>query len=143
MKWIDLPPAWLLASLAVAWNWRWPSEWGGMALAGILCLAVAAVLTVSAVLEFLRARTTIIPREAPAALITGGVFRFSRNPIYLADVLILAGVSLIIGSLPGLVLVPILTWLLQARFIRGEEARLADAFGAEFDVYRRATRRWI
>ena len=93
--------------------------------------------------EAMKARTTIIPREAPAALITGGIFRFSRNPIYLGDVLILAGVALIFGSVPGLILVPCLAWLLQERFIKGEEARLAEAFGSEFEAYMRATRRWI
>lgn len=143
MKWIDLPPVWLLGALAVAWVWRWPDAWDGSIWAGMACLAAASGLTAAAVFEFLRARTTIIPREAPAALITGGIFRFSRNPIYLADVLILAGVSLILGSVPGLILVPALAWLLQERFIRGEEARLTEAFGSEFDAYRKSTRRWI
>lgn len=104
---------------------------------------LAAGLVVAAVLEFSRARTTTIPREAPSALITTGIFRHSRNPIYLADLLVLFGVSLIWGSVPGLVLVPVLGWLLQARFIRGEEERLAAAFGTEFETYRSATRRWI
>ncbi len=143
MKWIDLPPTWLLGALAVAWLWRWPAAWDGSLWIGMACLGAAAALTVAAVLEFLRARTTIIPREAPRALITGGIFRLSRNPIYLADVLILAGVSLILGSVPGLILVPVLGWLLQERFIKDEEARLAEVFGSEFDAYRRETRRWI
>ena len=143
MKWIDLPPVWLLAALAVAWVWRWPVAWAGSSWLGAACLALAAILTIGAVREFLRARTTIIPREAPAALITGGIFRLSRNPIYLADVLILAGMSLILGSVPGLILVPVLAGVLQERFIKGEEARLAEAFGAEFAAYRDATRRWI
>ena len=60
-----------------------------------------------------------------------------------ADVLILAGMSLILGSVPGLILVPVLAGVLQERFIKGEEARLAEAFGAEFAAYRDATRRWI
>lgn len=143
MKWIDLPPVWLLAALAVAWVWRWPAVWSGTSWAGLACLALAAVLIICAVREFLRARTTIIPREVPAALITTGIFRFSRNPIYLADLLILAGVSLIVGSVPGLILVPALGWVLQERFIRGEETRLTEAFGDEFEIYKRETRRWF
>lgn len=143
MKWIDLPPLWLLAALAVAWVWRWPGAWGGALWAGILCLVLAAVLMLGAILEFRRAKTTIIPREAPSALITGGIYRFSRNPIYLADLLILAGVSLVLGSVPGLVLVPALGWVLQGRFILGEEARLREEFGKEFAAYTARTRRWI
>ena len=143
MKWIDIPPAWLLAALAVAWSWRWPEAWMGSFWSGVVCLGVAVALALGAIREFLRARTTIIPREAPSALITGGIFKYSRNPIYLADLLILLGVSLIWGSVPGLVLVPALGWLLESRFIRGEEARLAETFGPKFEEYRSETRRWI
>ncbi|MEQ9038019.1 MAG: isoprenylcysteine carboxylmethyltransferase family protein [Silicimonas sp.] len=143
MKWIDLPPVWLLAGVAVAWFWRWPAAWNGVFWAGIVCLGLAAVLTVAALIEFARARTTIVPREVPSALITGGVFRLSRNPIYVADLLILAAFSLIWGSIPGLVLVPFLGWIIQTRFIAGEEARLSSMFGAEFEAYRSSTRRWI
>ena len=143
MKWIDLPPVWLLATLAVAWGWRWPAAWEGTLWAGILGLVAAGVLTVGAVVEFARARTTIIPREAPSALITSGIFRLSRNPIYLADLLILAGASLLLGSVPGLCLVPALWWVLRTRFILGEEARLSGVFGKEYEAYRSRTRRWI
>ena len=143
MRWIDLPPFWLLAAIAVAWSWRWPDAWDGIFWPGGACLVLAAGLVVGAVLEFTRARTTIIPRVSPSALITSGIFRFSRNPIYLADLLVLLGVSIMWGSVPGLILVPVLGWLLQTRFIRGEEERLAAAFGAEFEAYRSGTRRWI
>lgn len=104
---------------------------------------LAGLLMAAAMMEFARARTTIIPRQAPAALITSGIFRMSRNPIYMADLLILAGFSLIWGSVLGLALVPALAWLLQTRFIEGEEARLEDVFGSEFTDYTARTRRWI
>ena len=143
MKLIDYPPAWLVAALIVAWFWRWPAAWSGSFWPGVLCLVVAAALMIAALREFSRARTTIVPRQLPSALVTGGVFRFSRNPIYLADLLVLGGFSLIWGSLPGLVLVPALGWLLQARFIAGEEARLSEAFGQQFVAYCSTTRRWF
>lgn len=143
MKWIDLPPAWLLGCIAVAWLWRWPDAWMGNAAAGLVCLGIGAVLTTAAVWEFRRSRTTIMPRRSPSALITRGIFRVSRNPIYLADLFFLAGFSLIFGSVPGLVLVPLYAWLLQARFIEGEEARLVDEFGPAFEAYCRSTRRWL
>lgn len=85
----------------------------------------------------------MIPRQTPSALITTGIFRLSRNPIYLADLLILAGFSLIWGKPLGLVLVPVLAWILFARFIQGEEARLRAMFGAEFEAYAARTRRWL
>ena len=143
MKWIDLPPVWLLAGLAVAWVWRWPQHWSGTLWGGLACLAVAVLLMAAAFAAFRRARTTVVPRQIPTAMVTSGVFRYSRNPIYLADLLILAGFSLIWGSVPGLALVPVLAGVLQTRFIRDEEARLSETFGAEFEAYRDATRRWL
>ena len=57
----------------------------------------------AAALSFLRARSTIVPHEQPAKLITGGLYRLSRNPIYLADLLLLGGLALVWGSVAGLV----------------------------------------
>ena len=104
---------------------------------------VALVLFLAAVLEFRRARTTIVPHQMPNALITGGIFKFTRNPIYLADILALAGLALIWGSVPGLVLVPVLGVLLQKRFILPEEERLTETFEEAFEEYARGTRRWV
>jgi protein-S-isoprenylcysteine O-methyltransferase Ste14 len=143
---LDYPPIWLLAALSLAWaqaqalpvagpGWFVPLG-TGLALAGAAIMAVAAI-------EFLRARTTIVPHRMPDALITGGLYRLSRNPIYLADALILAGLCLRWGAWPSLVLVPVFTAIITRRFIRPEEARLRAAFGAGYDSYRAQVRRWI
>ena len=57
--------------------------------------------------------------------------------------LVLAGASLIWGSLTGVVLVPVLAGLLQRRFILGEEAMLRRFYGAEYETYAQAVRRWL
>lgn len=143
MKWVDLPPVWLFLTLVLTWMSPWQLPWGAAFWPGAILLAVAAVLLAAALVEFLKARTTFIPREAPSALITSGIFRLTRNPIYLADGLILAGFALIWGKVLGLILVLPLLWLIDQRFVRGEEARLRDAFGDAFEAYARRTRRWI
>lgn len=143
MKGLDWPPIWLLLTLAVAWIDPLRPAFGFGLWPGLLCLAVAAALTLAAVLAFAKARTTIVPRRDPAALITTGIFGLTRNPIYLADVLILAGLSLVWGSVIGLLLVPVLARILQARFITGEERRLEAAFGKDFTDYAGRTRRWL
>lgn len=143
MRMIDLPPVWLCLCLVAVWLSPWTAPWGALFWPGMLCLAIAAGLTAAAALAFARARTTIIPHRVPSALVTGGVFRVSRNPIYLADLLILLGVSLIWGKLLGFLLLPVLAIVLEWRFIRPEESRMSDAFGAEFDAYSKRTRRWI
>ena len=143
MRFLDFPPIWLAGALALTWVSPWGLPWGTAFWPGILLLAVAAGLTVGAVLAFTRARTTIIPHLDPSALVTSGIFRWTRNPIYLADVLILVGLSLIWGKTAGLILVPALVLLLERRFIRGEEARLRAAFGNAFESYAATTRRWL
>ena len=79
----------------------------------------------------------------PDALVTTGPFAISRNPIYLADALILMGLSLRWDAPIGVLLVPAFVWLITRRFILAEEARLSDHFGAAFDAYRKDTRRWL
>ncbi len=106
-------------------------------------LVVAAALTLAALVEFARARTTVIPHRAPVALISSGIFRWTRNPIYLADLLVLLGLSLIWGRLAGLLLLPAFWAVLELRFILPEEARLYEAFPDEFKAYSKTVRRWI
>ena len=143
LKVLDLPPLWLVACLAVAWIVPWSVPWGAAPRPGYVCLALAAILVVAALFEFRRARTTPIPHQMPSALITTGVFRFFRNPIYLADLLILLGFALIWGSLLGLLLIPVLFAVLELRFILPEEERLRKAFPDAFEAYTRQTRRWV
>lgn len=147
MRHLDYPPIWLaaFAGLAVL-QARWlpvggGGDWTRLAGAGLVVAGLG--LMGLAGLAFLRHRTTIIPHRQPDALITDGVFTVSRNPIYLGDVLVLAGIVLWLGAWPSLVLVPLLGWMLERRFIRPEEARLRAAFGGEFARYAARTRRWI
>ena len=143
MRWIDLPPVWLLGGLVVTWASPWQVPWGPNATIGSGLILIGIVVTLAAIIEFGRSKTSIIPRQDPNALITSGIFRFSRNPIYLADVLILIGVTIYSGKWLGFLLVPLFVWLLHHRFIRGEEAKLQDAFGDSFKAYASRVRRWL
>ena len=138
-----MPPVWLLACLFLAWVLPFRFAPGGLAILGCLLIAVGAVLVVLAVVEFRRARTTIIPRESPDALISGGIYRFTRNPIYLADALFLAGAALYWGSISGLLLVPVFILLIERRFVRGEEALLQSVYGEAYGNYTKRVRRWL
>jgi protein-S-isoprenylcysteine O-methyltransferase Ste14 len=147
MRRLDYPPLWLLLFLALAWaqSALWPTPWAGdwaAAAGGLLALAGAGLMA-AAVPPFLRARTTILPHRQPSALVTSGVFRLSRNPIYLGDVLILAGLAIRWQAWPALLLVPVFVRLLTRRFIEPEEARLRAAFGPAFEAWAGRTRRWI
>ena len=109
----------------------------------IVPVAIALSLMVAAALEMRRARTTVIPRRTPSALVTSGVYEYSRNPIYLADALLLSGLYLYWGALVAMPLVALFMQVLTRRFIVPEEARLRQIFGAEFNAYKSRTRRWI
>lgn len=142
----ESPPTWLALFLALAWA---QSRFLPVADAGLAGRTLGAVLILSglglmalAITQFRRHRTTVLPRETPAAMIDTGVYRWSRNPIYLADVLILSGAALR-WDLGGLVLVPLFMVVILRRFIRGEEAGLRAAFGPAFDAYAMRTRRWL
>lgn len=146
-RWIDLPPVWLagfallvLAQARMAPLGGFPPAlgWIGWGLIG-----AGAVLMALAAREFLRARTTIVPHRPPRALVTGGVFAHTRNPIYLGDALVLAGVVLIWGDWPGLLAVPAFCAVITARFIKPEEGRLRAAFPDEFDAWAGRVRRWL
>ena len=147
MRWLDYPPVWLIAALGLAWaqaelvplgpGWGW-TPWVGGAVA-----LLGAGLMLAALVPFLRAGTTVVPHRQPSVLVVSGVFRISRNPIYLGDVLILAGLSLRWEAWLGLVLLPGFVWVLRRRFIEPEEARLRAAFGAEYEAWAARVRRWV
>lgn len=147
MRRVEIPPLWLLAFLGLEWLQArlWPvpalGRWADW-LGGALVLAGFALM-LAAVAEMARARTTVWPRAQASSLVTSGIFRLSRNPIYLGDALVLAGCALAWSAVSGLLLVPLFTAIITRRFIRGEEAGLARAFGPAFEAYRRRTRRWI
>jgi protein-S-isoprenylcysteine O-methyltransferase Ste14 len=143
---IEIPPLWLALHLAAAWLLHWvsPSVFGGWGAGlGKTLVLLGLLLMAAAVAQMALARTTVIPRRDPSALVTGGVFAWSRNPIYLGDALILLGAILWLDAILALPLVASFVWLIQTRFIRDEEARLTLAFGPEFDLWAARTRRWV
>lgn len=143
MKWIDLPPIWLLCFAIVTWLSRAVLTVSLPTWAGTLLVAVGLILMAAAIWQMQRHRTTVIPHLQPSALVQSGVFAYSRNPIYLGDALILAGLSLRWDAPLGLLLVPIFAWVIHIRFIVAEEKRLRDAFPQEAAIYMHRTRRWI
>ena len=148
MKWIDLPPIWLAAFLAVTImlgrSDLFGASFGAWAdIPGAILVGVGICLMALAVVQMIRHRTTVIPHQEADALVTTGIFGLSRNPIYLGDALVLAGAVLLAGPPFALVLVPFFMLVIRQRFILPEEARLARRFGPEFESYARRVRRWI
>lgn len=148
MKWIDLPPIWLAGFLfcnfALGRSGYFGSPFGDWAdLPGAILLGLGIVLMVLAVVQMTRHRTTVVPHREADALVSSGIFGLSRNPIYLGDALVLAGVVLMSGPPVAGLLVPVFMVVIRQRFILPEEARLSRRFGSEFETYARRVRRWI
>lgn len=143
---IDIPPSWLALHLAAAWALSLvsPAVFGTAgAVAGAALAALGLLIMLVAAAQMILARTTVIPRRDPSSLVTSGLFSLSRNPIYLADAVLLTGAILWLDAILALPLVAIFVWLIQRRYIRDEETRLTLAFGPEFDLWAGRTRRWI
>lgn len=111
--------------------------------AGAVLAAVAGWLIAGAFRGFRRAGTAVEPWRPSTALVTGGVYRHTRNPIYLAMALLYAGLALAIDSVMALVLLPPLLALVQAGVVLREERYLERRFGDEYRRYRASVRRWL
>ncbi len=148
MKWLDLPPFWLIFCLFVAWALArmlpgYTVDYAWMATGAAILLVVGIVLMGLAVFEMTRAKTTIIPRHEPNALVTSGIFRLTRNPIYLGDLLVLGAGILWWGPVLALPLLWLFPKIIVSRFITGEEGKMREYFGESFDKWAEVTRRWI
>jgi protein-S-isoprenylcysteine O-methyltransferase Ste14 len=100
-------------------------------------------LAFSAVIRFMQARTTLDPHGSVSEIVTGGVYSFSRNPIYLGFLCLLIGFPFIFGSFWGLILSPLFIVLMNALVIQPEEAYLEKKFGSVYTSYKSRVRRWL
>ena len=106
---------------------------------------LALIVGVSAVLDFHRAKTTLNPLapEQASALVVRGVFRWTRNPMYLAMLLVLIAWACIVANAAALVILPLFVAYLNRFQIAPEERALQARFGSEFEQYKRTVRRWL
>jgi protein-S-isoprenylcysteine O-methyltransferase Ste14 len=111
-------------------------------LASILA-ALGGLLALWARLMFLRARINVHPHREASRLVTHGVYRISRNPMYLGLLLTLCAWVIWLQNLLGLVLPPLFVLLINYLHIEPEERRLESSFGTSYRNYLSQTRRWL
>jgi len=93
--------------------------------------------------EMRRAETTLDPRKPATTIVTGGPFRYTRNPLYLSMTLIYGGISALADALLPVLLLPIVLRLMRRGVIEREERYLERKFGDEYIEYKVRTPRWI
>ena len=142
------PPVYLLISLLLILilTWIFPQAdflvfpWN---LSGLLPLGLGILLNLLADGQFQTRHTTVKPGEKSTVLMTEGVFRYSRNPMYLGMILILVGFAMLLDSRVSLLVVPGFITLIYYRFICLEEKMLKEQFGEDWLMYQQNVPRWI
>jgi len=117
-----------------------PMPWN---LLGLAPLVGGIVINLMADSAFHKAGTTVKPFQESTALVTDGVFRLCRHPMYLGFVLVLMGTAVLLGSVTPWLIVPIFAVLMDRVFITVEERMLQARFGQAWSEYKARVRRWI
>jgi len=144
----DLPPHWLMGSIAVmvALHWLSPGpRWLAFpwTLGGVAVAALGLLVMVASAGMFRRLGTGVRPFTPATVLVARGPFRVSRNPMYLGMVLMLVGLGMALGTTVPLLVPPLFAVVIDRRFIRREEEFLADRFGAPYREFCGRVRRWL
>ena len=147
---VPWPPILLIATLAAAWTLGrvlpigWPGVddmpariiGRGLGLGGL-------ALAIWSIFSLVRAGTTVRPDRSAHVLVTSGPYRRWRNPIYLADVLILLGLAELTHVIWFAILAPVFAVAVTGLAIVPEERHLEAQFGDAYRAYKERTRRWI
>ena len=110
---------------------------------GVLLLTGAVLIAAVSVLQFFRAKTQVEPWRPTSSIIQSGLFRYSRNPIYLGFCIATLATGLILDSWWTIVALLPLVYLLQLLVIHKEEVYLEAKFGKGYLDYKRRVRRWL
>lgn len=148
---VPWPPMIFLAAIviAVVLHIVYPLPFIGSPLSDLLFavgwLLIAAVVAIdfTAIRTLRRANTTVMPHRASEHLVTSGPFAISRNPIYLANTLLMVGIGLVAQVTWFLPLALLAAYLTGKLAIEGEERHLATRFGKKYLDYKKRVRRWI
>jgi protein-S-isoprenylcysteine O-methyltransferase Ste14 len=153
MGWLELkipPPVVALAFGALMWAASplvAPVEvaFGNRVGVAVVLASVGLLIDLVAIVTFWRARTTVNPMKpgATLALVTGGVYRFSRNPMYVGLVLFLLAWAVYLSSWLALLFVPVFVIYISRFQIQPEERAMLSLFGPDYSSYQAKVRRWL
>jgi protein-S-isoprenylcysteine O-methyltransferase Ste14 len=148
---LKVPPlAFVLVIALLMWlaSWAVPQfgfDFPGRNVVAVILGATGTIVILLGVTSFRRAKTTFNPMkpEASTFLVVSGVYRLTRNPMYLGFFLILAGWAIFLSNLLALLLLPAYVIYMNRFQIEPEERALRARFPEKFAVYERRVRRWL
>ncbi len=143
-----LSPVYFLAAIAIMASLHYLAPIGiilrpPITYLGVVLIAIGLGVVGWPAVAFGRVGTPIKPFEDSTHLVTGGMYRVSRNPMYLGMVVVLLGIAVLFGNISPFFSIPFFVWLIQTIFIRHEEVVLGKTFGAEYSEYKTRVRRWL
>ena len=132
---------WIASSAIPAFDFFLPAK----SLLSVMLGLLGAVTCLSAVVSFRRAKTTVDPRKphSTSSLVIAGIYKYTRNPMYLGFLLVLLGWAALLSNLAAIALLPAFLVYINRFQIVPEEHILASLFPEEYPVYQRKVRRWI
>jgi protein-S-isoprenylcysteine O-methyltransferase Ste14 len=110
---------------------------------GTISIVFGTVMNLWADALFKKRNTSVKPHELPNSLEVSGPFRISRHPMYLGMAAILVGLAVLLGSLITFAVPVLFILVMELLFIPMEDRNLEQAFGAEYQAYKKRVRRWI
>lgn len=114
-----------------------------LAIIGLATASSGAVLIAIALGLFRSSKTRPEPWQPASSLVTSGLYKFTRNPMYLGMALLSLGIALTFASLPGVLLASVALLIIDRFVVRREEAYLTRRFGQEYTAYLTTVRRWL
>ena len=112
---------------------------------GVSLLLLGFFVLISAVRLFNKDKTTVNPLspEQATKLVTDGIFKYSRNPMYLGMAFVLGSIAVFFNLIGGIFLIALFCVYITKFQIIPEERAMMNLFAQDFDEYKKVTRRWI
>lgn len=123
--------------------WSFEMTWIGRYVGGGVLIIVGLLYAVSAMGLFRKAGTDVKPWKTTTTIVATGVYRFTRNPMYVGMAMLYTGLGFMLSSLGVLLLLPLVIVLIRTQVIAREERYLELKFGQSYLDYKARVRRWL
>lgn len=110
---------------------------------GWVLVVIGVALGIATLIQFIRSRNTIVTIKSANSLQTGGVYAYSRNPLYVSLFFLYFGLAILYGNWWTFILSPFLVLIMRMYVVQREEQYLRRKFGKSYKDYKKEVRRWI